>query len=215
MYYLIPAESIILPPNNRTYIESESPLSHRTPIPRPGLGVTRNDPPTNSSLPVRVNDALRRASERRRVARRSAPPRQPDRPSALHQVEIITRTVDENNVENTQQIQLNDSMRQSINQLTHELVDSLSQQRPAQVRPTIDTLLTHTTLSVHSTNEGEDSVQCSICHNELQENCIVRRLGCNHSFHSGCIDRWLISSNTCPICRVRVDGSREEMPDTE
>jgi len=45
---------------------------------------------------------------------------------------------------------------------------------------------------------------CAICH---EEDSVVRHtLVCNHRFHLHCIERWLRSHNTCPMCRRRVVG---------
>lgn len=47
---------------------------------------------------------------------------------------------------------------------------------------------------------GED---CSVCLGEFQENESLRILPkCSHSFHIPCIDMWLKSHSTCPLCRA-------------
>ena len=57
--------------------------------------------------------------------------------------------------------------------------------------------------------------QCSICLNDIliddgeeermssNELCarVTQTLGCKHTFHLGCINKWLTSHNTCPCCR--------------
>jgi len=43
---------------------------------------------------------------------------------------------------------------------------------------------------------------CSVCLEEVRGGEMVRSLpGCRHVFHVGCIDPWLHSHATCPLCR--------------
>ncbi|KAJ4781992.1 RING/U-box superfamily protein [Rhynchospora pubera] len=47
---------------------------------------------------------------------------------------------------------------------------------------------------------------CSVCLETLQDGEMVRRLpACQHLFHIGCIDMWLGSHSTCPLCRSSVE----------
>ena len=49
------------------------------------------------------------------------------------------------------------------------------------------------------------STICSICTLEYEPGQQVRSLDhCDHSFHTGCIDRWLADHNTCPLCRADI-----------
>ncbi|CAH1424625.1 unnamed protein product [Lactuca virosa] len=52
--------------------------------------------------------------------------------------------------------------------------------------------------------EGDDEdALCSICLCEFEENEELRTLPeCLHSFHVSCIDMWLYSHLTCPVCRT-------------
>ncbi|KAK1403817.1 RING-type E3 ubiquitin transferase [Heracleum sosnowskyi] len=44
--------------------------------------------------------------------------------------------------------------------------------------------------------------ECVICLSEFTPNQRVKLLPtCNHGFHVRCIDRWLTSNSSCPICR--------------
>lgn len=44
--------------------------------------------------------------------------------------------------------------------------------------------------------------ECVICLSEFTPNQRVKLLPkCNHGFHVKCIDRWLTSNSSCPICR--------------
>ncbi|KAJ1259425.1 hypothetical protein BS78_10G154300 [Paspalum vaginatum] len=43
---------------------------------------------------------------------------------------------------------------------------------------------------------------CSVCLDELLEGALVRMLpSCKHYFHAECVDVWLMSHATCPVCR--------------
>lgn len=47
--------------------------------------------------------------------------------------------------------------------------------------------------------------QCSICIEDFRTGEYQRTLGCSHSFHKKCIDRWLKKDkNECPMCRNNI-----------
>ncbi|KAF3447577.1 hypothetical protein FNV43_RR12764 [Rhamnella rubrinervis] len=51
--------------------------------------------------------------------------------------------------------------------------------------------------------EGTD---CSVCLSEFEENESLRLLPkCNHAFHVPCIDTWLKSHSSCPLCRSNIN----------
>jgi len=43
---------------------------------------------------------------------------------------------------------------------------------------------------------------CSICLDNFEENENISTLKCNHSFHNKCIEAWLDTNFTCPMCRL-------------
>jgi hypothetical protein len=48
----------------------------------------------------------------------------------------------------------------------------------------------------------KDSADCAVCLNEFGEEDRLRLLPkCKHAFHLECIDTWLLSNSTCPLCR--------------
>ncbi|KAJ1685285.1 hypothetical protein LUZ63_016675 [Rhynchospora breviuscula] len=52
---------------------------------------------------------------------------------------------------------------------------------------------------ITDTSDGE---VCSVCLEPFQEGEVVRELPrCQHLFHAECIDMWLYSHITCPLCR--------------
>lgn len=50
---------------------------------------------------------------------------------------------------------------------------------------------------------GKGSLECAICLSEFEDDDTLRLLPkCSHVFHSDCIDAWLVSHSTCPVCRA-------------
>ncbi|XP_004967069.1 RING-H2 finger protein ATL32-like [Setaria italica] len=50
--------------------------------------------------------------------------------------------------------------------------------------------------------------ECSVCLGEIKPKETVKQLPvCTHLFHEGCIDVWLRSHWTCPVCRTPVNAA--------
>ncbi|RVX18480.1 RING-H2 finger protein ATL46 [Vitis vinifera] len=48
----------------------------------------------------------------------------------------------------------------------------------------------------------KEPFDCAVCLSEFSENDQLRLLVmCSHAFHINCIDTWLLSNSTCPLCR--------------
>lgn len=71
-------------------------------------------------------------------------------------------------------------------------------------------------ISYHRTSTGLNSSEtielseCSICLGVFEEGEKVKVLqSCCHCYHCECVDKWLITHSSCPMCRtsVRVDSS--------
>ncbi|KAL5976826.1 hypothetical protein ACLOJK_021160 [Asimina triloba] len=57
--------------------------------------------------------------------------------------------------------------------------------------------------SLKGTKEG---LECSVCLSKFEDNEILRLLPkCKHAFHIGCVDKWLESHSSCPLCRYKVE----------
>lgn len=56
----------------------------------------------------------------------------------------------------------------------------------------------------------DEEVQCSVCLSAFQDQEKVKILpGCNHAYHPDCIDKWLHTHSSCPLCRssLRTDST--------
>ncbi|KAM7271370.1 hypothetical protein ACFE04_030584 [Oxalis oulophora] len=61
---------------------------------------------------------------------------------------------------------------------------------------------------------GQDSFECAVCLSLLENEEIARVLpNCKHSFHAECIDKWLSSHSTCPICRTEAEPMAMPQPE--
>lgn len=69
-----------------------------------------------------------------------------------------------------------------------------------------ETLIKSITVCKYKKGEGFiDGTDCSVCLSEFQENESLRLLPkCNHAFHIPCIDTWLKSHASCPLCRAHI-----------
>ena len=63
----------------------------------------------------------------------------------------------------------------------------------------------------HSGSGGGDGAQCSVCLGTVQAGEMVRMLPlCKHLYHVECIDMWLASHDTCPLCRAEVEPPEDD-----
>ncbi|KAL1370759.1 hypothetical protein AAHE18_01G083400 [Arachis hypogaea] len=59
---------------------------------------------------------------------------------------------------------------------------------------------------VYSSVKDLRSLECAICLLEFQDDSLIRLLTiCCHVFHQECIDLWLYSHKTCPVCRTNLE----------
>ncbi|XP_061343493.1 RING-H2 finger protein ATL29-like, partial [Gastrolobium bilobum] len=65
--------------------------------------------------------------------------------------------------------------------------------------------------SVKDLHKDKYSLECAICLLEFEEDSMMRLLTvCCHVFHQECIDLWLSSHKTCPVCRTDLDSPTNE-----
>lgn len=64
---------------------------------------------------------------------------------------------------------------------------------------------------------GDDvaaATECSVCLCLLEEKDTARMLpNCKHVFHVTCVDTWLTTHSTCPVCRAEVEPSQRLEPE--
>tara|TARA_B100000963_G_C22355540_1_gene549227 strand:+ start:32 stop:658 length:627 start_codon:yes stop_codon:yes gene_type:complete len=84
-----------------------------------------------------------------------------------------------------------------------------------QVYPSLRTLRESSSIHIYR-DLDTDQETCSICRDNFEENSVVRRLGCEHIFHIGCIDTWFETNIRCPLCRVDLrDTENDNETETE
>ncbi|KAI3839044.1 hypothetical protein MKX03_028682 [Papaver bracteatum] len=66
-----------------------------------------------------------------------------------------------------------------------------------------DTINSFPVILHHSDDPNSAETQCSICLSVLQDEEKVKVLpGCNHCYHLECVDKWLSTQSSCPLCRA-------------
>jgi len=61
--------------------------------------------------------------------------------------------------------------------------------------------------NTHETN-------CAVCLSDFHEGEMLRRLPCNHSFHTSCVDKWLKQNKRCPLCVQDVEVLCQQRAET-
>lgn len=52
---------------------------------------------------------------------------------------------------------------------------------------------------------GKGALECAVCLNEFEDDETIRLIPkCDHVFHAQCVDAWLESHVTCPVCRANL-----------
>ncbi|MED6147352.1 hypothetical protein PIB30_043332 [Stylosanthes scabra] len=62
-------------------------------------------------------------------------------------------------------------------------------------------------IDIFSEQQRDQLSNCPICTDEFEMGEIVCMLPCNHAFHFSCINRWLETSLTCPVCRQELGNN--------
>ncbi|XP_020207245.1 E3 ubiquitin-protein ligase ATL31 [Cajanus cajan] len=63
--------------------------------------------------------------------------------------------------------------------------------------------LEYSAVKIHKIGKG--TLECAVCLNEFEDTETLRLIPkCDHVFHPECIDEWLGSHTTCPVCRANL-----------
>uniref|UniRef100_A0A3B3Q8R5 E3 ubiquitin-protein ligase RNF181 n=1 Tax=Paramormyrops kingsleyae TaxID=1676925 RepID=A0A3B3Q8R5_9TELE len=58
--------------------------------------------------------------------------------------------------------------------------------------------------------QADRGLKCPVCLLEFEEDETVRKMPCEHLFHSSCILPWLGKTNSCPLCRLELPTDNQE-----
>ncbi|KAL3538042.1 hypothetical protein ACH5RR_001408 [Cinchona calisaya] len=75
----------------------------------------------------------------------------------------------------------------------------------------IETFPTFSYAEVKDHKIGKGALECAVCLNEFEDDETLRLIPkCDHVFHPECIDAWLESHVTCPVCRANLTPQPED-----
>ncbi|XP_038849319.1 RING finger protein 44-like isoform X2 [Salvelinus namaycush] len=60
-------------------------------------------------------------------------------------------------------------------------------------------------------NHQSEQTLCVVCFSDFECRQLLRVLPCNHEFHANCVDKWLKTNRTCPICRANASEVHREV----
>ncbi|KAL8249251.1 hypothetical protein R6Q59_006119 [Mikania micrantha] len=65
----------------------------------------------------------------------------------------------------------------------------------------------------HVQDHSRVNLECTVCLSSFEDGQMIRALpSCKHHFHAECIDKWLESQSSCPVCRHEVELVKPTIP---
>jgi E3 ubiquitin-protein ligase ATL6/9/15/31/42/55 len=81
---------------------------------------------------------------------------------------------------------------------------AVAPQQQGVSKPVIESLPFFRFATLRGARQG---MECAVCLAPFEDADLLRLLPrCRHAFHLGCVDRWLESNASCPLCRAPVDA---------
>lgn len=80
----------------------------------------------------------------------------------------------------------------------HSFQQTTQEEAPPKPRGASQDLID--SLPVEEYDSSINETSCAVCLSDFEECDELRRLPCNHSFHVGCVDKWLKQNKVCPLC---------------
>lgn len=97
-----------------------------------------------------------------------------------------------------------------VGRLLSHMFEGLEGQRQPRTQAadswSIDALPSHVLSEDEVAAASEEQRSCTVCMDDFRAGDEQRTLPCFHRFHKECIDRWLRTNGTCPICKHPVDA---------
>uniref|UniRef100_W5NE42 E3 ubiquitin-protein ligase RNF181 n=1 Tax=Lepisosteus oculatus TaxID=7918 RepID=W5NE42_LEPOC len=81
---------------------------------------------------------------------------------------------------------------------------------PPAARQVVQSLPTVIISPEQAGSAADRGLKCPVCLLEFEEEETVRKMPCQHLFHSGCIMPWLGKTNSCPVCRHELPTDNQE-----
>lgn len=91
----------------------------------------------------------------------------------------------------------------------HIMMEQALNESMNYVPPTKPISSTDNLKCVQYSNTDCSSKECGICLDEYTNTDEVWLCQCSHYFHKGCLDTWIKTQNTCPVCRDELDKCEE------
>ena len=79
---------------------------------------------------------------------------------------------------------------------------NVNTQSRRHIRTAVDSVLDR--LPVSYSQHNPQNTNCVVCISEISPGEAIRTLPCMHFFHKDCVDQWLKTNMSCPVCKRTV-----------
>ena len=78
------------------------------------------------------------------------------------------------------------------------------------IKPRVSNLDAYTNVTKSTERDSQDT--CTICLTNFNSGDLMRVLQCFHKFHKSCIENWAKNDQSCPLCRLGINGKPRTSP---